>query len=864
MKLFRKITLIALGIIFTSTLAFGQTSPSEFLGYELGSKITLTEHQSDYYQKLASESPRVEYTTYGKSVMGRDLPLVFISSEENLANKEQIKEQVKRLTKRTEPLPESEVEKLSSETPSVFYTYILDSANEFPGIEASMQIAYDLATKEDSKTQKMREELLVIMTPMPNPDAHAKNVEYINIYNIPGSSVDPYSKQNREPWGLQSDGNVWGIDINRDFTWFVTPETRRMAEVSTEWQPQTMLDLHCCPPIFFMTPTGPPDHPMWPESNREWSNRSVDIAQQEFGKQGFSMSSGMDYAGITYLGHGLTWGLLGPTLTGQMFESIGGNPDVRRSDGSVATLEMGIERHIVGTFAVMENISQNNQELLKDAYNLAIESANEAREATVQGAVFPADSDVDKTKLKRLLDRLDVQGIEIKKATEPFTVEGSPFMDTENNTTREFPAGTYYVDFVQPYSRLARSILDPTLETPTPYVDPRNPREEPFYDSQVQNLPMLFGVDAFTIEEDVPSVQSEEYQGMELESSIAESNTDSPYGYLLPAGKESSYKVAAGLMQDDYNLRVFKGPFRLNGTEYGKGSFAVLNNKRNPDGLNEKIHNLTDQHGATLIEVSDPINDAGVDFGNSYLVEHIPKPHLAVLADRPAEYGDMYAGIRTALEVDFDITFSSVRKEIIETRDLSKYSAIVLPHGDDYGSLDLQNLKEYVQNGGTIIAAKNAGLSLSKDSVLGKNITFDERADQTFGTIMRAEWVTYDSPPPGEWIKWKPDIKVDRPLLSVGFDEEFAARGSNIILYDVDEESDAQVVAHYSEDPENLLLGGFMVEEDKSKIAGRPYVVDHPVGQGRVIYLTEPINYRGYWYGTNLIFLNSLIFGPAL
>jgi len=850
--------------LFFSTITFGQTTPSEFLGYELGSKFTLTQHLEEYYRHLAEESPRVEYQRYGKSVLGRDLPFLIIGSEENLANKEEIKEQVKRLTKRTDPLPDDEVDRLASETPSILYIYVLDAANEIPGVDGSMQIAYDLATREDAATQNIRENLLVIMSPMPNPDAHAKNMEWHAVYDVPGSSVDPNSKQNRVPWGLRSDGNVWGIDINRDFTWFVTPETRAMAEVSTEWQPQTVLDLHCCPPIFFMTPTGPPDHPMWPEENREWANRSVEVAKQRFGEKGFTMSSGMDYAGITYLGHGLTWGLLGPTISGQMFESIGGKPAVRRPDGSVATLKMGIERHVVGTWSVMESLSSNKEELMRDAYNIAVRSAEQARDAEVRGAVIPADGPgVDHDKVKRLLDRLDVQGIEIRRATESFTVEGSPFMDTGSDSDHSFPAGTYFVDFVQPYSRLARALLDPTIETPVPQVDPRNQREAPFYDSQVQNLPLLFGVDAYTIEEDVPDIQSEAYDGYHESSTIAGTGSN-VYGYILPAGREASYKVAAGLMKDDYKVRVFKGPFTLDGTNYKKGSFAIINS-RNPDGVQDRVQELSKKHSASLVPIATPINDAGVDFGNADLVEHIPNPLVAVLADDPARYGDIYAGIRTLLEVDFEMTFSSVRKETIERADLSKYTAVVLPDGRNYeGGLDLDNLRDYVQKGGTVIAAKNAGAALAEDSVLGKHISVDERAEQTFGTILRAEWETYDSPSPGEWVSWEPNIKVDRPLLSVGFGKEFAARGANVILYSVDEESDAKVLARYSTNTENLLLDGFMVEDDKSRIAGRPYVVHHPVGSGSVIYLTEPVNYRGYWYGTNLIFLNSLLFGPTL
>lgn len=851
--------------LISGTMAWAQTSPSDFLGYELGSKFTLTQHLEEYYKNLAEESPRVEYQSYGKSVLGRDLPFIIIGSEENLANKEQIKQQVKRLTKSTVPLPESEVEKLSSETPSVLYIYVLDAANEIPGVDGSLQIAYDLATKEDPVTQNIRENLLVIMSPMPNPDAHAKNVEWHHVYSVPGSSVDPYSKQNRVPWGLRSDGNAWGIDINRDFTWFVTPETRAMAEVSVEWQPQTMLDLHCCPPIFFMTPTGPPDHPMWPEVNRKWGNRSVEIAKEKFGEKGFTMSSGMDYAGITYLGHGITWGMLGPSISGQMFESIGGKPDVRRSDGSVATLKMGIERHIVGTWAVMEALSNNKQELLKDAYEQSVQSANEAGKAAVRGIVIPDEGPgVDPSKLKRLLDRLYVQGIEVLRAEESFSVEGRPFMDLDSKGRSRFPAGSYYVNFIQPYSRLARAVLDPTLETPIPQVDPRNPREAPFYDSQVQNLPLLFGVHGYTIEQDIPAIQSEAYRSFDLKSSITGVTSKAPYGYVLPAGKETSYKVAVKLMQEDFKVRVFKGPFTLNDTIYEKGSFAVIST-RNPSGLHTRIEELANKYGANLLKVANPINDAGVDFGNSDLVEHIPNPKIGVLADDPASYGHIFAGIRTLLDIDFGISFSSLRKEIIEQEDLSKYTAIVLPTGRNFAQqLNLDNLKDYIRKGGTVIAAKEAGEALAGDSLLGKHITVEGRAEQTFGTIMRGEWTTYDSPAPGEWMTWKPEIKVDRPLLSVGFGNEFAARGAKVILYKVNEESDAEVIASYGKDTENLLLDGFMVEDDKEKVAGSPYIIHHPVERGRVIYLTEPINYRGYWYGTNLIFLNSLIFGPIL
>ncbi|MDX1587261.1 MAG: hypothetical protein R3222_10965, partial [Balneolaceae bacterium] len=100
---FLSITLCLAMVMFMSTdltKAQSPPSPEDFLGYELGSKYSLTQHLEAYYQKLADESPRVEYQSYGTSVLGRELPFLIVGSEENLRNKEEIKNRLKKLTKR--------------------------------------------------------------------------------------------------------------------------------------------------------------------------------------------------------------------------------------------------------------------------------------------------------------------------------------------------------------------------------------------------------------------------------------------------------------------------------------------------------------------------------------------------------------------------------------------------------------------------------------------------------------------------------------------------------------------------------------------------------------------------------------------
>jgi len=855
-------------------------SPSQFHGYELGTTYTLTHALYEYYRALAAASSRVVYQEYGRSLQGRPLPVIFLSSETNLARLEEIRERHRALTNRTSPLSEAELEELTRDLPALVFIFIVD-ADEEAGVEALQEVAYELATAEDPGTRSIRDSVVVALFPLTNPDAHARYVTWHRIYDVEGASLDPLAIENRAHWAMNTDGNAWGIDVNRDFGWFVTPEMRSFASTVMAWRPQFLLDVHSGPNVIFMPPFPPPYHPLWPEQAPKWWNAVAERANENFGPLGWSFFSRKDYEGVAGIGFGLSWGMLGPAVTSFLFEAFGGRPQKTtafvRSDGTVATMRMAMDRHKLGIRSLLEVARDRRLELLRDAHDRVQAAVEQARRGAVRGVVLPAAGPgVDPHKVQRLVERLTLQEIEVRRIARASTVRARDFFGGPARSI-EVPAGSYVIDFVQPNARLARALLDPDIDFGNPMVEVPYTRRMPYYDAPWGNLPFLFGVPALAVTGELPDDAEPIREPVSPAADLRASEPASPpYAWVLPAGREASYRVVAQLAREGFSVRVFTDGFRMDGEWFPKGTFAALR-ARNPDALGARIQELAREYGARLLSARGPFTEAGLTFGDDDRVAPIGRPLLAVLADWPVNHDHTFGGIRSTLEGDFGLSFTPVMLETINTADLSKYTAVVLPHagmdvrgGPNFtagyrGRLNLENLRRYVSGGGTLVAVQGAAEVVAQDDVLGRGVRVDGWARHTEGTL-RARWVEYDAPEDGQIVPWRPGLdRTGKHLLAAGYERpEFAAPGSFPVLLALEDDGGAEVVARYAPDPGRLLLDGYMADGDRELLAGRPFAVVQPVGRGRVIYFAEDLTFRGAWYGMNLLFVNALILGPVL
>src|SRR5690606_27905252 len=195
--------LLCLAPLFT----FAQLkSPSEFLGYEIGTEFSRHADVVSYFEHLSANSKMVKYFDYGKTNERRRLTYAVISSEENLANLEQI---------RTDNLKNIGILSGSANPDKtiVWLSYNVHG-NEASSSEAAMNTAYKLITEHEDWLKNV----VVIMDPGVNPDGRDR---YVNWYNQVKAS--PYNSwrdaiENNEP--CPGGGpNHYLFVLNRDWMW---------------------------------------------------------------------------------------------------------------------------------------------------------------------------------------------------------------------------------------------------------------------------------------------------------------------------------------------------------------------------------------------------------------------------------------------------------------------------------------------------------------------------------------------------------------------------------------------------------------------------------------------------------------------
>jgi hypothetical protein len=167
-------------------------------------------------------------------------------------------------------------------------------------------------------------------------------------------------------------------------------------------------------------------------------------------------------------------------------------------------------------------------------------------------------------------------------------------------------------------------------------------------------------------------------------------------------------------------------------------------------------------------------------------------------------------------------------------------------------------IERWLKQGGTIIALNSANRWLAKNDLADlefkelvkdstgvnayKDLSLERGAQRISGSIFEAE------------------IDISHPLgYGLGRNLIPVFRNSTLIPEPVFRPY--AVPLRYTTDP---LLSGYVPEKIYDDLRSAPAAVISSRGSGKVISFIDNPNFRGYWYGTNRLFMNAIFFGPII
>ena len=160
--------------------------PADVFGFEPGADYKLADYAQlqDYYQKLASATDRVVLTEIGKTTLGKPMLLLMISSEENISNLDKYRKISMDMA--LAKIDETTASQNAKDGKAVIWIDGGLHATERAPAQMLPELAHKVATEESAEMQKIRENVILLLMPVMNPDG----LEIV---------VDWYKKKSRHP-----------------------------------------------------------------------------------------------------------------------------------------------------------------------------------------------------------------------------------------------------------------------------------------------------------------------------------------------------------------------------------------------------------------------------------------------------------------------------------------------------------------------------------------------------------------------------------------------------------------------------------------------------------------------------------------
>lgn len=853
--------LILCGLLLVLPLQVVGQAPAfhEVTGHQFGERITRHAQMMRYLERLAEASPRVTIQQQGRSWEGRELMLAVVTAPENHARLEEIRRNAQRLADPRTTSP-AEAAALISTQPAIVWFGGSIHGFELSGSEGALRLLEHLATRDDEATLEVLRNTVVLIDPILNPDGRDAFASYNHqtLGNRPNPRPEDWSN---DFTGWQAIGfrtSHYYFDINRDWFAHTHPETRFRVPTLLAWKPQVAVDMHemGSEAEFYFDPPGSPVNPFFPEHSSRWFQRFGAAHAAAFDRAGYEYMTGERY-NFFFPGYTTAYSnYLG--AVGMLYEQGSSRGlALERPDRSVRTLRDALDQQYTAAWAATSLAARERQTLLRDYY----ESHRAAVADGARGARrYILAPEGDPGHIAELVNLLRRGGVEVQRTTEPVRLSGVRDRTGASVGARAFPAGSYIIEAAQPRSRLIRVLLEPSIPVPEEFLREARGRverdENPrFYDITAWSLPLLFDVGGYS-STDARRIAAEP---VPAEVRIAQPPArNAGYAYLIDGSQAAGVSVLYHLLEAGHRAAVTLKPTQVGGERVSSGT-VVIRVGQNEEGIHEAVRDAAQRFDVRVRAVDTGLGDEGFLALGSGDVISVRRPEIAILAEDPVQ-GYSFGWAWHTLDQAYGIPTSVLRTRSLNSAALARFDVLVVPEvsggalarllGDD----GITRLRQWVRDGGTLVTL-GAATDFARDELelIRLRSWYDTDAGKGMQRISAPGAIVRAQLDPQSWLSaGYPDAEL--PIL-VTSDRVY-------LRPDGPAAAGRRTVATYA--PGNRLhLSGHLWPESRERLPNAVPVYEERVGRGRVIAFAEDPNFRGYWRGTDRLFLNAVILGPS-
>src|SRR5579883_2713331 len=868
---------LATALLVCSTAFAEIPTPESVLGHKPGDDFFLASYDQSltYFQKLASSTDKLKLVKAGKTTQGRDWYFAIISSPQNIRDFEKYRDIAKRLAL-VRGLNDEQARALARSGKVFVHIDGGLHATEVAGAQHTIQLAYNLVNGNSPEIANILDNVILMLWFSINPDGQ--------------NMVAQWYRQNLgSTYEVANFPGLWqeyiGHDNNRDGYMNNMIESQVVTKYELEYYPQVFYNHHQTAPFparIWIPPFGDPvsadTNPlMW-----RWVNKfgtSMAAYLDEHGVPGAIHRGRYDdwYPGfvdhvnnfrntISFLTETALYRYATPHFY-TVDEFPRDKQDLRAEvyyaspwKGGWWRLSDACRTMLLASMAVLDTAAKYREEIEYTRYQAGKQTIERFQKEPPYAYVIPREQR-DLPTAETLVEKLLIDGIEVHQASDRFRANGETY-----------PAGSWVVLMDQPFAALVKELFDvqkyPEFHSigapitneggrgggagsrgqqaaPATTANAgrgagagRGPEAPPAplpqlpYDVTGWTLPMQMGVEVVSVDEPVSEDSRRALRKIEKLDPIPGKVEGSGPVFAFSHNSNAALKAVNDILDTGGTVSFDKSAAVI----YATGRVAPILQR---DGVDAK--SLSEAPAAWPVK----------------------KPRIGIYEPWSGNIDEGWT--RWILE-QFHFTFTRLHNGDIQDGHLrDKFDTIVFAeqgarqivdglqpgtvpgqYAGGIGEEGVDALREFVQEGGTLVALGNASLfPIQQFELPVTNALEGLRSNQFFcsGTLLKTE-IREPGHPLTAGLPADPTVMFER---NVAFDTKPNFRG--------------KVLASYPRD-RNPLRSGYLLGPEH--LEGKAAALDVNYGGGHIILIGFRTQWRGQSHGTYKFLFNALYYNPSM